>query len=152
MVNFTAADRVGAIGGYIGGISTLLGGNLGGILGGGNNCGCSDNMPINRFESELQAKNSKLETEVMLRDAYINTDEKLGKLRDYVDSRMSGVENQLCEQRVYNATLNGAVGCIQSQVAALQAITRTIIPNSSICPGWGEVNVSIPTTTTTAGA
>ena len=35
-VNFTAADRVGGIGGYIGGISTLLGlmGN-GGILGGG---------------------------------------------------------------------------------------------------------------------
>lgn len=46
MPTFTSADRVGAIGGYIGGISALLGGNCGnggvlnGVLGNRGDCGC----------------------------------------------------------------------------------------------------------------
>lgn len=46
-LNFMAADRVGGIGGYIGGISTLLGMANGGILGGN----CEGDHVVNRYEA-----------------------------------------------------------------------------------------------------
>lgn len=152
MANFTTADRIGGIGGYIGGISTLLGmANGGGLLGGGM-ANCSENMPINRYEADKNARIAELETEVKLRDANFYTLSEMGKLRDYVDGRLTGIEAQICEQKVFNATAISNISCIQGQVAQLMSLGKFIIPNSSICPGWGDVTVSItPTTTTTTG-
>lgn len=151
MVNFTAADRVGTIGGYIGGISTLLGGNLGGVLGNGNSCGCAENMPINRYEAGQQSRIAELETEVKLRDANFYTLGEMGKLRDYVDGRFSRMEHEICDQKVFNATAINQIGCIQNQVAQLMGVTRLVIPNSSICPGWGDVTIT-PAAAPTTGA
>ena len=53
------------------------------------------------------------------------------------------------QQAVYNGTNTAAVGCIQGQIAQLQSLTKLIVPNSSCCPGWGEVTVK-PATTTAA--
>jgi hypothetical protein len=39
---------------------------------------------------------------------------------------------------VNTATLN----CIQSQVQQLFGITKLVIPNTSVCPGWGNVNIT----------
>ena len=149
MANFTVADRIGGIGGYIGGISALLGNGVGGILG-NNNCGNGDNMPINRYEATQQAKIAELETEVKLRDANFYTVSEMGKLRDYVDNRFSAVEHEICDQKVFNATAISQIGCIQNQVAQLMGVTKVVIPNTSICPGWGEVTITPATTTTGA--
>lgn len=43
--------------------------------------------------------------------------------------------------------LNSTVACLQNTV---NAITKTIIPNDAVCPGWGNVNVTPATTTTPA--
>lgn len=51
------------------------------------------------------------------------------------------------QQAVYNGTNTAAVGCIQGQIAQLQSLTKLIVPNSSCCPGWGEVTVKPATTT-----
>lgn len=150
MANFTVADRIGGIGGYIGGISALLGNGVGGILGGGNAPACGNNMPINRYEAEQQARIAELETEVKLRDANFYTVSEMGKLRDYVDNRFAHVEHELCDQKVFNATAISQIGCIQNQVAQLMGVTKVVIPNSSICPGWGEVTITPATTTTGA--
>lgn len=139
---------LGAIG--TAGATGILG-NLGGIFGNGGArpTDCHDHL-VNRYEAEQAARIAELETEVKLRDANTFTIGEMGKLRDYVDSKFEKVENQLCDQRVYNATLNGAVTCIQGQIAQLMGLTKTIIPNTSVCPGWGDVNVTIaPTTPTT---
>lgn len=140
---------LGAIG--TAGATGILG-NLGGIFGGNaRSVECHDHL-VDRYEATLNAKISELETEVKLRDANTFTMGEMGKLRDYVDSKFDKVENQLCDQRVYNATLNGAVTCIQGQIAQLMGLTKTVIPNTSVCPGWGDVNVTIaPTTPTTTG-
>lgn len=125
----------------------LLGGNLGGIFGGWNaNCS-SENMPVNRYEAQQASRISELETEVKLRDANTFTMGEMGKLRDYVDSKFARVEHELCEQKVYNATNTATIGCIANQVNALMALTKLVIPNSSICPGWGNVTVAPATTT-----
>lgn len=147
-----ASKGVGAAGLTTGIIGSALGAMNSGIipgLFGGGNCGCSENMPVNRYEAGQSARIAELETEVKLRDANFYTVSEMGKLRDYVDGKFSAMEHELCDQKVYNATMNGAVSCIQGQIAQLYSLTKLVIPNGSVCPGWGNVTVSIPTTTTT---
>ena len=132
-------------------IGSALGAMNSGILPnlfGGGNCGCSENMAVNRYEATQNARIAELETEVKLRDANFYTLSEMGKLREYVDNKFARVEHELCEQKVYNATLNSTVGGISGQVAALMNLTKLVIPNASICPGWGNVTVAPATTTT----
>ena len=120
---------------------------MGGLF--GNNYACSDNIPVNRYEAAQSARIAELETEVKLRDANTYTDSKLGALRDYVDSRFNRVEHELCDQKVYNATNIATVNCIANQVNQLYSLTKLVVPNGSICPGWGDVTVSITPAPTT---
>lgn len=141
----------------------LLNGGLGGLFGGwGNGWGYNNGMPIvvsegdrcvNRYEAEQSARIAQLETEVKLRDANTYTDQKLNDFRNYVERKFDHVEHELCDQRAFNAGIMGKVGCIGDQVAELMGLTRRVVPNSSICPGWGDVSVSITpaTDSTTTG-
>lgn len=135
------------------GTAGTLGMNGGGILGnlfGGGNCMCHENMPINRYEASLNAKIAEQDTAIKLRDANFYTLGEMGKIRDYVDNRFEKVEAQLCEQKVFNATAISSISCIQAQIAQLMGLAQLKIPNSSVCPGWGDVTVSV--TPATAGA
>lgn len=140
-------------------IGTALGAMNSGILPGlfntnGNAACCtSENMPVNRYEATQNARIAELETEVKLRDANVYTLGKIGELRDYVDRRFDSVNAQIGAQAVYNATNTAALNCIQGQVAQIMGLTKLVVPNTSICPGWGDVTVSVtPTSTTTIGA
>lgn len=136
---------IGALG------AELLGGGIGGILGGGRS-GCTEHQ-YSRYDAEKDARIAELETEVKLRDANTFTMGEMGKLRDYVDGKFAAVEQEICGQRVYNATNTAAISCIQGQIATLMSLTKTVVPNGSICPGWGDVTVSVtPATTPTTGA
>ena len=139
-------------------IGTALGAMNSGILPGlfgGNAYNCSNgcvNQVVNRYEAAQAARIAELETEVKLRDANVYTMTEMGKLRDYVDRRFEGVNAQINAQAVYNATNTAALSCIQGQVAELMSLTKRVVPNGSICPGWGDVTVSItPASTTAAG-
>jgi hypothetical protein len=116
----------------------------------GNGCCNSDNMAVNRYEAAQSARIAELETEVKLRDANTYTLGEVGKLRDYMERRIDRVENELSDQRVYNATNTAALSCIGNQVNQIMSMFQLKIPNSSVCPGWGNVTVGI-TPTTTAG-
>lgn len=127
----------------------LMAGGLNGTgLFNGNNCG-GDGAYVNRYEAGQSARIAELETEVKLRDANTFTMGEMGKLRDYVDRKIDRIECQLSDQRVYNATNTATLNCIAGQVAQLQALTKLVVPNSSICPGWGDVTVSVTPATTT---
>lgn len=124
----------------------LLNGGIPGLFGNGwnaNGCGCSESMLVNRYEANQAARIAELETEVKLRDANVYTMTEMGKLRDYVDRRFEGVNAQINAQAVYNATSTAALNCIQGQVAQLMGLTKLVVPNGSICPGWGDVTVSV---------
>lgn len=124
----------------------LLNGNgLGNLFGMGCNAAyaCSDNMPINRYEATKSARIAELETEVKLRDANTYTLGEVGKLRDYMERRLDRVEHEICDQKVYNATNIATVNCIANQVNQLYSLTKLVVPNTSICPGWGDVTVSV---------
>ena len=129
---------------------SLLNGGLGNLFGGfGCNNGGAGNALVNRYEASQQARIAELETEVKLRDANFYTIGEMGKLRDYVDGRFSAIEHELCDQRVYNATNTMAISCVQGQIAELLALTKRVVPNGSVCPGWGDVTVSVTPAPTT---
>lgn len=122
-----------------GGLGNLLGGCGTGWNNYGNGCG---NQMVNRYEAGQSARIAELETEVKLRDANFYTIGEIGKLRDYVDHRIEGVNAQLCQQAVVNA-----------QVAAnLSCLTNTVIPITSVCPEPMPMYNSWTAPTTTAGA
>lgn len=134
----------------------LLTGQLGNIFNGtgnGNSCGCNEDHVVNRYEAAQAARIAELETEVKLRDANTFTMGEMGKLRDYVDGKFERIDHELCDQRVFNTTAINSITCVQGQVAQLMGLTKLVVPNTSVCPGWGDVTVSVtPTTTPTTGA
>lgn len=124
------------IAGTVGTVVSLLGG--GALLNSLNpryadGC-CSENHVVTRYEAEQAGRIAQLETEVKLRDANIHTDSEILKVYEYFDGRLRGVEGQIAQQAVYNATNNGMIDCLRNQVAALQGMTKTVIPDNNICP------------------
>jgi hypothetical protein len=139
----TALSIIGTV---LGSLGVAGNGGIGGLFNSQNGV-CNENMPINRYEAQQSARIAELETEVKLRDANTFTMGEMGKLRDYVDRKFSIIEHELCDQKVYNATNTQTIGCIANQVNSLMALTKLVIPNGSICPGWGNVTVTPATTT-----
>ena len=135
----------------------LLGnGGLPGLLGGWggnyNNWGagvCHENMPVNRYEAAQSARIAELETEVKLRDANTYTLGEMNKMRDYVDRKFDKIDCAINQQAVYNATNTAALNCMNGQIAQLMGLTKLVVPNGSICPGWGDVTVSVTPASTT---
>jgi hypothetical protein len=56
------------------------------------------------------------------------------ELYKYVDGRFRGIEAQIASQAVVNAQVTANLGCLQNTVAALSALTKTVIPITNVCP------------------
>ena len=171
MANFTAADRVGAVGGYIGGISAL-----GNIIGGAANAlsgmagntvagtcqatACSDNQPVNRYEATMMQMLGAKDGEIAILKSEKYTDEKLVEVYKDLNSQIAGVKAIIqankdeqyqinMQQATYNGVNTATLNCMQNQINQLLGITKIVVPNSSVCPGWGNVTITPATTTTT---
>lgn len=134
--------------GVIGTALSALNGGLGNVLGG---YGCNGNAGYSRYDAEKDARIANLETEVKLRDANTYTDQKLLEVYSFVNRKFDCIEHELADQRVYNAVNTTTIGCIKNDVAELMALTKRVVPNGSICPGWDDVTVSVTPAPTTAG-
>lgn len=126
----------------------LLNGGLGGVVG---NMGgaCHQNMPVNRYELEKEQKIAELQAQIALRDANTYGDQKLLEVYKYVDGELKDIRATMCAnekaQAVINSKFESGMDVMASQVASINTtianLTKTVIPNSSVCPGWGAVAV-----------
>lgn len=133
----------------------LLNGGACGILSSmtGGGC-CSENTAVNRYELNLTQEIASKDTRIGLLESQVYVDQKLTDVvKDYT-AQISNLQSQINAQAVYNATMNGTVSCIQGQIAQLQSLTKLVVPNTSVCPGWGNVTITpaAATTTTTPAA
>lgn len=135
----------------------VLNTGIGGILNGNNSASCcSENTCVNRYELTMAQELSAKDGEIALLKADKYTDQKIveaykdlvGQINDLKDSQ-NAVNMQ---QAVYNGTNTTTLNCMQQQIAALQSLTKLVVPNTSVCPGWGNVNVTPATTATTTPA
>lgn len=153
-VTFTAADRVGSIGGYVGGISSILQ-----FLGGGQLLGAQA-MPQNYVSREAfdlsmslaasQRDNAiltaELNTEKKMVEVFNASTDKINKVRDELLTMYHSVDKKVDDgfaaQAVINCSAGSAVNLLQNQVGQLFAMTRLVIPNANICPGWDSSSSS----------
>lgn len=105
---------------------------------------------VTRYEAGLMTELSKKDQKIALLEADQYTDKKIADLYDKMNTRFAVVEGQISQQAVYNATVNGTLGCIQNQIAQLQGLTKLVVPNANVSPGWGNVTITPSTTTTGA--
>lgn len=156
MANFTVADRVGGIGGYIGGIATLLG-----MLGNGYGAMPAAAAPgapsfVTKDELTMAMTIAGKDSEIAMLKSEQNTEVKIADVYERLIMRINADRNAQMEwnatQSVNNAQMASAIAVNANSIGAIQGIlgqiTKTVIPNSSVCPGWGEVTVKPATTTT----
>lgn len=149
-VNFTAADRVGVVGGYIGGIGQLLG-MLPVITGGTAQAAqvCSENTPVTRYELAQEGKIAELRSE---RDALVlgkETDSKILDLYKAMDQRFGALGQELAQlaanQAVINQKVTDNLAFVDSKIDATKKETlcyvnatfvpgKLVMPLDSICP------------------
>jgi hypothetical protein len=133
----------------LGGPSGLLGGGLLGNNGGGN---------VSRYELDLVSKNTALSNENALLKADKYTDEKIVEATKYLMGEIGEVRHEFARfrdhqtevnaaQMAWNATNTATLQCMQGQIAQLMGLTKLVVPNGSVCPGWGNVNVTPAATT-----
>ena len=143
----------------------VLNGGLGNILGGwgvNGNCGCSENMPVNRYELNLTNELAAKDARIGLLESNIYTDQKITDTYAVLNGQINALAAEVrankdaqtavnMNQAVYNGTNTAAIGCIQNQIAQLFSLTKLVVPNTSVCPGWGNVTITPATTPTTTG-
>jgi hypothetical protein len=100
----------------------VLNGGLGNLLGGawGNNCVCSDDHFVNRYEAGQSARIAELETEVKLRDSNIYTDSKILDVYKYFDGENKAIRAELANQAVKNAQIEGTFAVLGEQNKAMR--------------------------------
>ena len=150
-----------ALGTGIGGLALGVLNGAGGLLnlmGGGNG-----SAMVNRYElglvQELAAKDAK----IGLLEADKYTDQKIVEAYKDLQGQINAVAAEVrankdaqgqinMQQAVYNGTNTATLQCMQQQVAQLLGLTKLVVPNASVCPGWGNVTITPATTTTTTPA
>lgn len=140
-----AGLATGIVGSAISGVMAL-----GGLLGGGRMAaaGAADSEHlVSRYELELIQENAVLK-------AQADIDKKLVEVYNSINDKANSIRESFNafekEQLVYNGVNTATIGCIQNQVNALMGMTKLVIPNSSVCPGWGNATVTVTPGTTTA--
>lgn len=103
-------------------------------IGFGGKANCPDQVYINRFEAEQNAKIASLESEIKLRDAATYTLGEVNKMRNYVDAKFDAINAQLCTQAVTNAQVVANLSCMQNSINVLNGLVKTVVPITSICP------------------
>lgn len=140
-----AGLTTGIIGTALSGLMALGGNN---ILGGRMAAGAADGEHlVSRYELQLTQENAVLK-------AQADIDKKLVEVYNSINDKANSIRESFNafekEQLVYNGVNTATIGCIQNQVNALMGMTKLVIPNSSVCPGWGNATVTVTPGTTTA--
>jgi hypothetical protein len=103
---------------------------------------CHDTRLISALESEIAQLKSEKYTDGVGTGVYAEINKKYVELAQFIaemDKRTAVAEAVNAER----------LSCLQNRVAILESLTKVVVPNSSVCPGWG--NVTITPATTPAG-
>lgn len=73
-------------------------------------------------------------------------------LSDQIAVWKNQVDQNLTTQAVMNATTTATIQCMQGNIAQLMSMTKVIIPNANVMPGWGDVTITPSGSATVKGA
>ena len=133
-------------------LALLNNGGLGNILGG---MGC--NQYATKSDIAYAQELAKKDSEIALLKSEQNTEVKIADVYDRLITRINADRQAQSDwnaaQMVNNCSMSNAIAVNTNSISALQnccnSITKLVVPNSAICPGWGDVTVAVTPTTTT---
>lgn len=137
-----ASQGVGGAGlglGIAGTALGLLSGN-GLNLFGNNNMNCQDTRTISALESKIAKLESEKYTDSVGTGVYAEINKKYTELAQFIaemDKRTA----------VFEAVNAERINCMNGRILALEGLTKLVVPNGSVCPGWGNVTITPATTT-----
>lgn len=120
---------------------------------------CSENTPVTRYEMDMAMKLAAKDSEISLLKSEQNTEIKIADVYSRIMTRVNQDQRDQAawnaNQSVANAQMSAAIATNANSIAALQSccnqITKLVVPNTSICPGWGAVQITPePVATTVA--
>lgn len=122
--------------GIIGTAGTVLGAMGNAILGGAGNAP----QYVNReaYDVQLQLIESQKQNAILSAD--LNTEKKIVETFTSLSERINALEKTVNDnaaaQAVINCGFNSNINLLQNQVAQLFGMTKLVIPNASVSPGW----------------
>lgn len=117
-------------------------GGFGGLFGGNANMQCNDTRTISALESEIAKLKSERYTDNVGTEVYAEINKKYIELAQFIAAQDKA-------NAVAEAVTAERLSCLTSRVSALEALTKLVVPNSSVCPGWGNVTITPAAATTT---
>lgn len=104
--------------------------------------GCSDNMPVSRYELEREQKLAAKDAEISLLKANTYNDQKALELYTYIDAQLKDVRKALSEQAVHNQRTEDSfvlvrqdVDCVRSELSKdikIEAERRSCADNALV--------------------
>lgn len=126
-----AGLTTGIIGTSLGALASV--GGVAGLLGFGGHNASSDpgDRPVTRYEMELFQQINAKDNEITKLEA-----------ERYADAKADGLQAQITQQAVWTAGATATMGFMGQQIAQLYGITKLVVPNGNIAPGWGPAIVA----------
>ena len=120
----------------------------------------SDDHFVNRYEMNLVRELQNKDTALAISESEKYTDKKMVEVYNALNAQDKAIRADVAanyrefrdftdQQSTYNGVNTATLGCMKNQIDQLLGLTKLVIPNGSICPGWGAVEVKPATTTTT---
>nr|DAQ38697.1 MAG TPA: hypothetical protein [Caudoviricetes sp.] len=123
----------------MGGIGALALGNRGTMPGPG---GCSENMPVSRYDLEREQQLAAKDSEIALLKANTYNEQKSLEMYAYIDGQLKDIRKTLCDQAVHNqrtedsfALVRQDVECVRSELSKdikIEAERRCCADNSIV--------------------
>jgi hypothetical protein len=64
------------------------------------------------------------------------------KLNSKIDMNKNFQDGVNAQQLAYNGTNSATVACMKNQIDQLYGITKLVVPNTNVCPGWGSITIA----------
>jgi hypothetical protein len=116
-------------------------GGFGGLFSGNTNMQCNDTRTISALESEIAKLKSERYTDKVGTEVYAEINKKYIELAQFIAAQDKA-------NAVAEAVTAERLSCLTNRVSALEALTKLVVPNSSVCPGWGNVTITPAAATT----
>lgn len=117
---------------------------------GRNNQHCFEEQFATHYEMETQKTLAEKDSTIAKLESEKYTDNVGLEVYKYFDEQLKALNQKLCDsnkdQAVINAQVESGLNVQNTQIVSLSNtlanITKTVIPNASVCPGWGNVTVT----------
>lgn len=83
--------------------------------------GCSENMPVSRYELDREQQLAAKDSEIALLKANTYNDQKSLELYAYIDGQLKDIRKTLCDQAVHNQRTEDSFALVRQDVECVRA-------------------------------